>query len=268
MELANYYCGVLLPYSQKTEFYSVTDLSLKKGDHVVINSSLGLEMARVSTDLIRAREEMESLPSILRKADAQDLAINDQYLELNKKAQECFIEEVKKLTLPMQLLYSTYTLDGDKCLFAFVSDGRVDFRDLLKALASELHCRIELRQIMPRDRAKISGGVGICGLPLCCSNFLARFDGIGVFRLKNQMLSLNTQKFSGPCGKLKCCLLFEDDLYIEEKKKYPPVGSIIRDGQKEYQVDSYNILSRTITLKNDGESRTISLNELSKMNRH
>jgi cell fate regulator YaaT (PSP1 superfamily) len=121
----------------------------------------------------------------------------------------------------MRLISCEYTLDKAKVLFSYIADDRVDFRELLKVLASRLHTRIELRQIGARDKAKAIGGLGVCGLPLCCSTFLNEFDGISITRAKNQMLAINIPKLSGQCGKLVCCLKFEDDAYTDLRKEFP-----------------------------------------------
>ena len=150
----------------------------------------------------------------------------------------------------MRLITCEYTLDRSKVIFSYLADNRVDFRELLKVLAAQLHCRIELRQIGTRDKAKIVGGIGICGLPLCCSTFLNEFDGISINRAKNQMLSLNIPKLSGHCGKLICCLKYEDDAYTELKEGYPRLGTRIIYNNEQFKITSMNVLTRQIKLEN------------------
>ena len=148
-----------------------------------------------------------------------------------------------------------------------MSDDRVDFRELLKILASKLHTRIELRQIGPRDKAKMIGGIGICGLPLCCSTFLNEFDGIGINKAKNQMLAINVPKLSGHCGKLICCLKFEDDIYTEEKQKYPDIGTKIWIDKVEYTVTNVNIITGVVKIENPEDIKFIHIDELNKQAR-
>ena len=147
----------------------------------------------------------------------------------------------------------------------YTAEGRVDFRELLKVLASQLKCRIELHQIAPRDKAKSVGGMGICGLPLCCTTFLKSFDGISISRAKNQMLTLNIPKLSGQCGRLKCCLLYEDDMYTEAKKSFPKIGDKIHLPTGDYSVSSFNVMSRSIKLANEEDVQFLTLDEYNKI---
>ena len=164
----------------------------------------------------------------------------------------------------MNLISCEYTLDKSKVIFSYLADDRVDFRELLKVLASRLRTRIELRQIGSRDKAKMIGGLGICGLPLCCSTFLNEFDGISINRAKNQMLAINIPKLSGQCGKLICCLKYEDDAYSEERKKYPELGSRHFIDKVEYTVTSINILSRVVKIENDEDIKFLPLDDFYK----
>ena len=172
--------------------------------------------------------------------------------------------EVKKLNLDMNLISCEYTLDKSKVLFSYLADDRVDFRELLKVLASKLHTRIELRQIGPRDKAKMIGGLGVCGLPLCCSTFLSEFDGISINRAKNQMLAINIPKLSGQCGKLICCLKYEDDAYTEERKKFPDLGSKYFIDKVEYTVTGVNILSRVVKVESEDDIKFLPLEDFDK----
>ena len=167
----------------------------------------------------------------------------------------------------MNLISCEYTLDKSKVLFSYLADDRVDFRELLKVLASKLHTRIELRQIGSRDKAKMIGGLGSCGLPLCCSTFLNEFDGISINRAKNQMLAINIPKLSGQCGKLICCLKYEDDCYTEERKKYPELGSKFFIDKVEYTVTNVNILSSVVKIENEDDVKFLSLEDFSKQTR-
>lgn len=143
----------------------------------------------------------------------------------------------------MHLVSCEYTLDASKVIFMYTSETRVDFRELLKELASVFKCRIELRQIGPRDKSKIVGGLGSCGLPLCCSSFLGEFDGVSINMAKNQMLAINIDKISGSCGRLLCCLKYEDDTYTKEKQRFPKIGSKVKYDNKIVKVTGLNVIS-------------------------
>ena len=164
----------------------------------------------------------------------------------------------------MNLISCEYTLDKGKVIFSYVADERVDFRELLKVLASKLHTRIELRQIGSRDKAKLIGGIGLCGLPLCCATFLNEFDGISINRAKNQMLAINIPKLSGHCGKLLCCLKYEDDAYSDLKKDFPPVGTKVFIDKVEYEVTAINVVSKMVKIDNPNDSKFLPLDEFIK----
>ena len=149
----------------------------------------------------------------------------------------------------MKLVEAIYTLDKCKVLFTYVSEERVDFRELLKELSNELKCRIELKQIGPRDRSKAIGGIGICGLPLCCKSFLNEFEGISINMAKNQFLALNIQKLSGQCAKLLCCLKYEDEQYSELKKDAPKYGFKFEHDGVAYKITGVNLLSKTLKIE-------------------
>ena len=165
----------------------------------------------------------------------------------------------------MNLISCEYTLDRTKVLFTYLADERVDFRELLKALASKLHTRIELRQIGTRDKSKMIGGLGICGLPLCCSTFLNEFDGISIARAKNQMLAINIPKLSGHCGKLMCCLKYEDDTYTDLKKKFPEIGYKVFIEKKQYTVSNINVISNVIKVENEDDIKVLSYEDFVKL---
>ncbi len=258
-----YFVAVRFSDTGKAYYFGTDIPDLRPEDKVVVQTISGYEMGIVVGEPKNAAEYKSplELKPIIRRPTADDLS---DY-ELGKKEAEAALEitrrEVKNLGLPMRLLEANYTLDGSKVTITYVSDNRVDFRELLKILAPQLKCRIELRQLAPRDRAKMIGGLGICGLPLCCSTFLTQFDGISVSRAKNQMLTLNIPKLSGQCGKLVCCLLYEDDLYTEAKKDFPKPGTVVRKDGVDYRVDGFNILSRTVRLVSATSAETLSLEE-------
>ena len=248
----DYYVAIKMNASAKAYFFSTNISDLKIGEYVVIETVRGLELGKVDTEVLpmeKYKLTLELKP-IIRRASEEDIANAKENLTLAQNALEICTREVKNLNLDMRLITCEYTLDRSKVIFSYLADNRVDFRELLKVLAAQLHCRIELRQIGTRDKAKIVGGIGICGLPLCCSTFLNEFDGISINRAKNQMLSLNIPKLSGHCGKLICCLKYEDDAYTELKEGYPRVGTRIMYNNEQFKITSMNVLTRQIKLEN------------------
>jgi len=260
----NYYINVKFGVSNKTYYFATDDASIKIGDFVVVETVVGVEIGEVTTfpaDLSNLNYDREVKP-IVRVATPADLTkLNQNELYANS-AKQLFEESVQKLGLEMKLIGAQYTLDRAKILFTYVADDRVDFRELLKILAAQLHCRIELRQINSRERAQFIGGIGVCGLPLCCNTFLTQFDGVSLNKAKNQMLAINIPKLSGQCGKLMCCLKYEDDYYTEIKQQFPEIGSTVKYEGNEYKVNSYNIFSKIIKLTNNDDIQFLSLDEV------
>lgn len=262
----DYFVAIKLNESAKAYYFSTNFDNLKPGDNVVIETVRGLELGKVdslSQPMSKYKLSLELKP-VLRKATDEDVKQYKENIELAKNSYEVCLEEIKKLNLDMRLITSEYTLDRSKVIFSYLADDRVDFRELLKALASRLHCRIELRQIGTRDKAKVVGGIGICGLPLCCATFLNEFDGISINRAKNQMLSLNIPKLSGHCGKLICCLKYEDETYTDLKKDFPKIGTRLIYNNEQYRISSMNVLTRTIKIEKADDVQFISLDEVNK----
>ena len=187
-----HYVGVKFTHSSRSYFFGTNDADFKINDPVVVDTIYGRELGLVSIlpQPIETYSSSLDLAPIQRRATDKDVYFYQENLKDSKDAANIFIEEQNKLNLNMHLIYADYTLDKAKITFTYASDERVDFRELLKVLAARLRTRIELRQIGPRDKAKLIGGIGICGLPLCCSTFLNEFDGISINRAKNQMLAI------------------------------------------------------------------------------
>ena len=261
-----HFVGVKFANTTRAYFFGVKDIELTLGDKVIVETIRGLELGIVAIEPMPIERYSNGLllKPIIRKATDTDIKLAD----INQKdaifAMEICQAEVKKLSLDMNLISCEYTLDKSKVLFSYLADDRVDFRELLKVLASKLHTRIELRQIGSRDKAKMIGGLGVCGLPLCCSTFLNEFDGISINRAKNQMLAINIPKLSGQCGKLICCLKYEDDAYTEERKKYPDLGTRVFIDKVEYTVTSINILSQIVKIENADDIKFIPLEDFNK----
>lgn len=261
-----HFVGVKFANTPRAYFFGVKDIELTIGDKVVVETVRGVELGTIAIDPMPIDKYSNGLllKPILRKATDTDIKL----AEINQKdavfALEICQAEAKKLNLDMNLISCEYTLDKSKVLFSYLADDRVDFRELLKVLAAKLHTRIELRQIGSRDKAKMIGGLGVCGLPLCCSTFLNEFDGISINRAKNQMLAINIPKLSGQCGKLICCLKYEDDAYTEERKNYPELGTRLFIDKVEYTVTSINILSRIVKIENEDDVKFLQLDDFKK----
>ena len=264
------FVGVKFFNTPRAYFFGVKDDSVfELGEKVVVETMRGMELGEIAIatiDIEKYSSEL-GLKPILRKASSVDEKIFEANQKDAVKALEIGKREAENLKLDMNFISCEYTLDKTKVIFSYVADERVDFRELLKTLASQLHTRIELRQIGSRDKAKMIGGVGICGLPLCCSTFLNEFDGISINRAKNQMLAINIPKLSGHCGKLICCLKYEDDIYSEERKNFPELGTRLFIDKVEYTVTSVNIISRVVKIENEEDVKFIPLEDLKKQTR-
>jgi len=259
-----YVVSVCFTQNSKSYYFHTTDANIQKGANVVVETVRGIELGMVVKESqdIKAMQIEFPLKPIVRVATPRDVQTYKDNLVLAEKALTICQEAVSRLKLDMRLLKAEYTLDNSKVIIVYVADNRVDFRDLLKELAFKLKCRIELRQIGTRDRSKLIGGIGICGLPLCCSNFLGEFDGISINMAKNQFLALNIQKLSGHCGKLICCLKYEDAQYSELRKGLPKVGVKLKYEDAIYKITSINILTSQVRLENSDDIKVVALSEV------
>lgn len=245
-------------------YYFSTDLDLNKGDKVVVETARGLELGEMAQEIKEITEfKLDTeLKSIVRKATKQDL---DQYEKNQYEAREALAtckDIVSRYDVGMQLTNCEFTLDKAKIIFMYTSENRVDFRDLLKELATVFRCRIELRQIGPRDKAKVVGGLGTCGLPLCCSSLLGEFNGVSINMAKNQMLAINIEKISGACGRLMCCLKYEDDIYTIEKQRFPKIGSKVKFEGSTVKVIGLNVINDLVKIDNAGAILFVKLDEI------
>lgn len=248
-------------------YYFSTDLDLHKGDKVVVETIRGLELGEVISELKDISEfNLDTeLKKVKRKANRADIDLHLFNEAKAEKSLEICKEIVKEYDLDMHLVSCEYTLDASKVIFMYTSESRVDFRELLKELASVFKCRIELRQIGPRDKSKIVGGLGTCGLPLCCSSFLGEFDGVSINMAKNQMLAINIDKISGACGRLLCCLKYEDSTYTEEKKRFPKIGSKVKYDNHIVKVVGINVISDLVKIDYDSNILFVGLDEIKKL---
>lgn len=261
-----YFVGITFDNASRSYFFGYDDKSLKNGDKVVVETIRGMELGTVTIapiEIAKLKSELELKP-ILRKASESDIKIDETNKKDAVEALKICEVESKNLNLDMRLISCEYTLDKAKVIFSYLADDRVDFRELLKVLAHRLHTRIELRQIGTRDKAKSIGGLGVCGRELCCSSFLNEFDGISINRAKNQMLAINVPKLSGHCGKLMCCLKYEDDIYTDCKVNFPELGKTFFIDKVEYKVTGINVISETIKLENQENIINLTLEDFTK----
>jgi len=233
------------------KYYYLGDEEFADGSLVIVNTERGMQLVKVVQVIDKIGEEITD--KIERLATEEEY---EQYLENLKDAsialKKC-IEFVRELELEMNVVSAQFNLDRSQLLFNFTADGRVDFRELAKKLASIYHTRIELRQIGARDKAKEIGGIGVCGGELCCLRFLKKMDTISMNMAKNQNLALNPSKINGACGRLLCCLAYEDETYIEASKKLPKVGDKIKTPSGDAQVLSVDIINHRGKILLDGE---------------
>lgn len=220
---------VIYDNTRQVSFFNPCDLELKLNDKVVVSTENGFHLATIKKEVHKQKKENLVLPldKVIRKATDEDIFQYNENVKNAKKALDDAKKISKELKLNMNFLDAFYTLDKSQLLFSFLADDRVDFRELAKKLAQKYKTRIELRQIGVRDKAKRVGGLGPCGLFLCCNSFLTDFNSVSINMAKNQFLALNPSKINGVCGRLLCCLGYENDLYTELKKDLPKLGSII-----------------------------------------
>lgn len=237
--------GVRFKPVGKVYTFDPAGLKLDEGTLVIVETSRGVECGFVAVPNREVDEEtiVTPLKSIVRVADDRDIKQMKRNNEKEKEAFEICEEKIKNHGLEMKLIDVEYTFDNKKILFYFTADGRVDFRELVKDLASIFKTRIELRQIGVRDEAKLVGGLGICGRPLCCRNHLSEFQPVSIKMAKEQGLSLNPAKISGTCGRLMCCLKYEEESYWELRKITPRIGSIVETDKGKCVVRDANLIS-------------------------
>lgn len=247
----------------KTFYFKSEDESLLIDDLVICETTRGIELGKISGEFItREISEEDQYPVIIRKGNEEDYLIHESNLMLANEAITLTQAKSDLLKLEMNVVACEYMFDRTKVIIYYLAETRVDFRDLLKELANDLHCRIELRQIGARDKAKMIGGIGICGLKLCCTTFLNEFDGISITMAKNQMLALNIPKLSGQCGKLMCCLKYENDTYTEIQKGLPRVGSKAKYNGQVYKITSINIITKVCRLENHDGIVNVDYNDI------
>ena len=242
-------------HSCETEFCEYPkDFAVSHKEYVVATSKYGKDLATVLGGYLLSTEKekirgIRAVQTIIRKATPADM---EKYEQNSEKAEEAFRickEKINNHKLDMKLISANYLLEEPKVLFFFTADNRVDFRELIKDLVSVFRIRIELRQIGVRDESRVIGGMGVCGRNFCCHGLTDKLNPVSIKMAKDQNLSLNSMKISGPCGRLLCCLSYECEFYHEERKKFPVEGTRIFFGQAAYKVIEINILTQTIKIE-------------------
>ena len=251
--------GVRFKKPGKIYFFDPGDLEINKNDNVIVETTMGEEIGIVIVPKREIQEEKMATPlkKVIRVANKNDLDSLEKYKKKEPEALRICKEKIKKYKLDMNLIDVEYKFDGSKILFYFTADGRIDFRELVKDLASVFRTRIELRQIGVRDEVKRIGGNGVCGRELCCCTFLNNFETVSIKMAKEQNIALNPSKISGNCGRLMCCLKYEQDVYSEKLSRLPKVGALVRTEAGEGTVEGVEVLKEVLKVKiKDGDDFT------------
>lgn len=246
----------------KSYYFDSNDLELEKNEYVLVETEKGVQLGIVSdinidTEKLNLNKELKK---VIKKASKSDY---DLYLKNLKEAEIVLIETRKKIEkeqIPMRLIDAMYTFDKKQLILNFVADERIDFRDLVKYLAAKYKTHIELHQMGVRDKAKEIGGIGQCGMPLCCKTFKGNMDGISINMAKNQSISLNPSKINGCCGRLLCCLSYEDEVYTELKKELPKINEEIEINGSLGKVIKVDLLKKSVVVNIDGEEKVVDYN--------
>ncbi len=258
--MSNIY-GITLGSEGKIYYFNGNDLEIEKDTKVVVETEKGIQLGKVmyKAEPEKVKIDIDSMKNVVRIATDDDY---DTYLKNLGDASKCLTKArsiVKELEMDMNILDANYTLDRKQLLFNFIADERVDFRELAKRLAALYKTRIELRQIGARDKARTISGIGQCGRPLCCSSFLNHIDSVTMNMAKNQGIALNPSKINGLCGRLLCCLTYEDEEYARCQKGLPSVGQTVKSEYGSGKVISVDILKRKYKIDVDGVIREIEL---------
>ena len=243
--------GVRFKKAGKIYYFSPEKFNIIKGDYVIVETARGVEFGECVIGIREVSEEdiISPLKSVIRIGDEIDVLEHKENKEKEEEALSICLKKIEEHELNMKLIDVEYTFDNHKVIFYFTADGRVDFRDLVKDLATIFKTRIELRQIGVRDEAKMIGGLGPCGRPMCCSSFLGDFASVSIKMAKEQNLSLNPTKISGICGRLMCCLNYEQSTYEDIRKRLPKVGAIVKTPYGNGEVTGNSIVKEIVKVK-------------------
>jgi cell fate regulator YaaT (PSP1 superfamily) len=250
--------GVRFKKAGKVYYFSPGNLQIKQSENIIVETARGIEFGEcvIAPKEVDENEIVSPLKNVIRIASEDDIKKHNENKEKEKEAFSVCLDKIQQHNLKMKLIDVEYTFDNNKVIFYFTADGRVDFRELVKDLAAIFRTRIELRQIGVRDEAKMIGGLGPCGRTLCCSTFLGDFAPVSIKMAKEQNLSLNPTKISGICGRLMCCLNYEQDTYEQIRKRLPRVSSIVNTPYGKGDVISNSVVKENVKVKiktEDGE---------------
>jgi cell fate regulator YaaT (PSP1 superfamily) len=250
--------GVRFKEAGKVYYFDPDNLQIDLNENVIVETARGIEFGKVviPNREVPSDEIVAPLKKVIRVADEED---KEHYKENKRKEKEAFdicLQKIKEHNLDMKLIGVEYTFDNNKVLFYFTADGRVDFRELVKDLASVFKTRIELRQIGVRDESKMMGGIGVCGRVLCCKSFLGEFEPVSIKMAKEQGLSLNPCKISGTCGRLMCCLKYEQEAYEDALARAPKIGAIVETPEGQGVIIELNVLKETAKVKLDKDNES------------
>lgn len=243
----------------KVYYFDPDGATFNKGDHAIVETVRGIECGEVAIENkeVDDKDIVKPLKKIIRPANKADVKIYNENKQKEKEAEQICLKRIEAFGLEMNLVDVEYTFDRGKIIFYFTADGRVDFRELVKDLASIFRTRIELRQIGVRDEAKMIGGLGICGRPFCCGTFLGNFQPVSIKMAKEQGLSLNPGKISGTCGRLMCCLKYEQDSYDYLLKITPKPGAIVETKDGKGKVTETSLLTGKIKVQLDSNANGV-----------
>jgi len=243
--------GVRFKKAGKIYYFAPGDLNIEKSNYLIVETARGIEFGEcvIGPKNISEEEIVSPLKNVLRIADSEDMTKHEENKKKEKEALDICLNKILEHNLNMKLIDVEYTFDNNKVIFYFTAEGRVDFRELVKDLATIFKTRIELRQIGVRDEAKMIGGLGPCGRPLCCSSFLGDFASVSIKMAKEQNLSLNPTKISGICGRLMCCLNYEQSTYEDIRRRLPKVGSIVETPEGQGEVIGNSTVKETVKVK-------------------
>ena len=247
--------GVSFAEGKRIYYFDPANIKPNFGDDVIVETERGLQYGKIATLIVEKNEKSLNMPlkRIIRIATKDDRKKHELNLNKEKKAMKECEKLIKKYNLNMKVIDANFTFDKEQLMYHFLSDSRIDFRNLAKELAGIFKTRIELRQIGVRDKAKEIGGIGPCGRTLCCTDYLVNFDSVSINMAKNQNLSLNPNKINGSCGRLLCCLTYENDVYEEYRKSLPNLGDKVKYNEKNGKVVELNILKKSYTILTDDD---------------
>ena len=247
--------GVSFTEGKRIYYFDPANIKPNFGDDVIVETERGLQYGKIATLIVEKNEKSLNMPlkRIIRIATKDDRKKHELNLNEEKKAMKECEKLIKKYNLNMKVIDANFTFDKEQLMYHFLSDSRIDFRNLAKELAGIFKTRIELRQIGVRDKAKEIGGIGPCGRTLCCTDYLVNFDSVSINMAKNQNLSLNPNKINGSCGRLLCCLTYENDVYEVYRKSLPNLGDKVKYNEKNGKVVELNILKKSYTILTDDD---------------